>query len=221
MGVRVTATPEARERIIRNLIAGGYIEDKACKSEHVSIALRDRAGAVVAEVIVDAADVELVGGQTWRLMRSGGRNGYAQFRAAGRTVLMHRVLLGLDGMSESYADHIDGNGLNNCRGNLRVVTAAENRQNLPSRPASSSRFRGVWFDRRSGKWRAEARLNGIKHALGSFATEEEAARAASAWRIEHMPFTNEMRAVNVEKPGAAESSSMTPAPGRVATAKAV
>jgi hypothetical protein len=92
------------------------------------------------------------------------------------TVYMHRLIL--DGAATDMdIDHIDGDGLNNTRNNLRVVTHQENMMNRHKR-VGSSKYKGVHFDNSSRNkkvWRAQIRYNGKLANLGRFYTEEEAA----------------------------------------------
>ncbi len=73
-------------------------------------------------------------------------------------------------------DHIDNNGLNNRRRNLREATRS---QNLANRPKSRGRcrYKGVYWDASRGKWQAMLRVNGANRHLGRFSDEVEAARA--------------------------------------------
>lgn len=88
---------------------------------------------------------------------------------------LHRLVMCARG--QDIVDHIDGNGLNNVRTNLRFVTAQQNCANRIAQPNSSSRFKGASFHKQSGKWEAKIRVNRKLRHLGLFATEEEAARA--------------------------------------------
>jgi hypothetical protein len=96
---------------------------------------------------------------------------------------MHRVVL----PSPVLVDHINGDGLDNRRANLRVATPAQNSRNM--RPMASSRtgFKGVARQPRSrvNPWRAYIRLNDRAHWLGVFRTAEAAARAYDAAATEH------------------------------------
>lgn len=83
---------------------------------------------------------------------------------------LHSYLLG-----ENLLDHINGNGLDNRRRNLRPATAAQNQWNARKPEGSRSRFKGV--DQRSGLWRARIAANGKRVDLGYYKTEIEAARA--------------------------------------------
>ena len=69
-------------------------------------------------------------------------------------------------------DHLDGNGLNNTRINLRVCTHRQNTQNRHN--AKTSQYVGISWDKILNKWLAHIRINGkVKH-LGVRNTEIEA-----------------------------------------------
>jgi hypothetical protein len=93
-----------------------------------------------------------------------------------KTVHMHAAIMT---PPEGWqVDHVDGNGLNNQRSNLRVVTARQNQHNRVHKQAGcSSRFRGVSLHKRSGKWKAQIKLAGVIHYLGMFSCEVAAAAA--------------------------------------------
>jgi AP2 domain len=90
------------------------------------------------------------------------------------TIRMHNLIMG-----RTWIDHIDHDGLNNQRSNLRPVTPDQNQYNARPR-AGTSRFKGVFWYKADGRWEAAFRLRGKRHYLGRFATEEEAARAYDA-----------------------------------------
>jgi len=71
-------------------------------------------------------------------------------------------------------DHIDGNGLNNRRCNLRVCTRRQNQANRGP-CGGSSQFVGV--SRERDKWRAEIHYRGKHIYIGIFTDEAEAAKA--------------------------------------------
>lgn len=91
---------------------------------------------------------------------------------------LHRFLLpGID-----RVDHEDGDGLNNRREkNLRPATAQQNSQGVcRKRPGATSRFRGVSWDKKLGKWKAEISIEGEYRYLGLLESEEDAAHAFDA-----------------------------------------
>jgi len=73
-------------------------------------------------------------------------------------------------------DHIDHDGLNNCRDNLRLATCQQNLQNRRKNPSKSSKYKGVIWDKNRQKWMARLVVNGISIHLGRFDNETEAAK---------------------------------------------
>jgi hypothetical protein len=71
-------------------------------------------------------------------------------------------------------DHRDGNPLNNRWSNLRLSTYSDNAANRRRMRSNTSGYKGVGFDRRTGKWRALISKDGRLYCLGRYATAEEA-----------------------------------------------
>lgn len=88
---------------------------------------------------------------------------------------MHRFILGLTD-SKVFGEHEDGNGLNNQRSNIRPCTPAQNRMNTGCMPGSTSKFKGVSWNKRSGKWSCFIKINGEGIYIGRFENEIECAR---------------------------------------------
>jgi hypothetical protein len=105
--------------------------------------------------------------------------------------LLHRFILGLEVGDDLRVDHINGNGIDNRRSNLRVGSQRLNLQNTHGR--GTSEYRGVSFREDIGKWKARAMLDGREYFLGYFASEIEAAKTASAWRAVNMPWSPDAR----------------------------
>lgn len=118
--------------------------------------------------IIDAADVPLVRQFTWGCAR---RN-KAIYAASNEAGYLHRWIM--NAPPDREVDHIDGDGLNNRRSNLRLATRAENMRNTGP---FSGRFKGVHFDKQTGRWRAQIKHNGRRFSLGRYGTEVEAALA--------------------------------------------
>ncbi len=89
-------------------------------------------------------------------------------------IYMHREVLGLT-HSGQLADHINHNGLDNRRENLRPCTIGQNNAHIRTRIRPELPFRGVYANRHS--FRARIRQNGRTVGLGRFTTAEAAARA--------------------------------------------
>lgn len=121
--------------------------------------------------ICDEADHAIVCGRLWA---AAWRHGL-WYAADGRGY-MHRAIMATPSGSE--ADHLNGDGLDNRRANLRNCDHVENMRNWHRARGKSSRYRGVYF--RSGRWSAQIYLHSRTVVVGSFATEEEAAAAYDA-----------------------------------------
>ncbi|KKN85455.1 hypothetical protein LCGC14_0277740 [marine sediment metagenome] len=90
------------------------------------------------------------------------------------TVRMHRVIMNTP--IGIQVDHIDRNGLNNCKSNLRNSTASVNNQN--KKTWAKSGYKGVtYYPNRTRCFASRCRINNKRLHLGYFETAEEAARA--------------------------------------------
>jgi len=87
---------------------------------------------------------------------------------------LHRFLMEPCGME---VDHVNGDGLDNRRVNLRRSTHAQNLRNTVKRADNTSGLKGVCFHKQCRKWKAQIRLNGKNRHLGLFATSEAAHQA--------------------------------------------
>jgi len=99
-------------------------------------------------------------------------------------ILMHRQIL--DASKGREVDHKDGEGLNNCRSNLRICNHQKNHFNLRNRINTSSIYKGVHWDKERCKWRATIKMGGKTKYLGRFKDENQAALAYN--RAAHIYF---------------------------------
>jgi len=110
------------------------------------------------------------------------RTGYAVRHEGLRTICMHRQILGARPGQD--VDHVNAAGTDNQRANIRLCTRAQNNANQRhQRRATSSRYKGVYWDRARGKWHAQLKTGGVRYALGRFGDEREAARAYNAFAL--------------------------------------
>lgn len=121
--------------------------------------------------MVDVEDYEWLSGYKWRA-RPRGRNTYVCTMTRGRLVYLHRLIMAA--RKGCVVDHIDGNGLNNRRSNLRVCTQRQNQANMGPR-GGTSRFVGVY--RQGNKWGAQIACRGKRYWIGSYDDEVAAAKA--------------------------------------------
>lgn len=95
-----------------------------------------------------------------------------------KTLHLHRVILirmlGRDLADSEYCDHINGDGLDNRRSNLRLATHAENECNQRRHSNNTSGYKGVSLHKATQKWRASISINGIRKHLGLFDTAQDA-----------------------------------------------
>lgn len=148
--------------------------------------------------IVDPVDMDLMD-LSWSISSS---KRYAQrmvFRDGRRsTCLLHRMILerklGRSLSSNEHVDHINRNGLDNQRSNLRLASRSENAQNSKLRSTNTSGYTGVHKFEQNGHWRSQIYKDGADIKLGSFATEIDAAIAYNhaALRLfgSHAKFNN-------------------------------
>lgn len=90
----------------------------------------------------------------------------------GRELMHHRILPKQDGL---YVDHIDGNRLNNQRGNLRYVTPTQSLHNRQRRHNAKSPYKGMYWHRHKEKWGVRITVNKVVICLGYYLDPKEAA----------------------------------------------
>jgi hypothetical protein len=88
------------------------------------------------------------------------------------TIRMHRLIL----ETKKMVDHINGDGLDNRKNNLRVCTRQENAFNSKKFNTNKSGYKGVCWHKQAKKWRAYIVINYRQISLGVFDTPEEAAK---------------------------------------------
>jgi hypothetical protein len=111
------------------------------------------------------ADKANVGWYATRNVRTNGEWGH---------IRMHREIMGAPPWLE--VDHRNLNGLDNRRSNLRLCTHAQQMRNKRSL-RGSSRYKGVYWKKDCGRWRAQIGVHGKSIHLGYFQNEIDAALA--------------------------------------------
>lgn len=125
--------------------------------------------------LVDDEDFEELNRFKWFAHNNHGYTFYAMRTVDEKAVRMHRVVLGVT--KGQIIDHIDGNGLNNQKSNLRVSTKCQNNSHLLKKnPRNTSGYRGVYPNRKNKSWIAQISFENNQVYLGSFKTPEEAAK---------------------------------------------
>lgn len=166
--------------------------------------------------LIDECDLHLFEGKrTWRSYFDGWNwyvRRHSTINKKAKTFLLHREILCISD-SKILIDHIDGNGLNNMRSNLRICTHSENRKNRHNRSCThTSKYLGVSlkttkykYKVKSGeervsitkRWEARIQHNKKQISIGFFDAEIE---AAIAYNIKAIEFHGEFASLNkIEK----------------------
>lgn len=132
--------------------------------------------------LVDDEDFEALNQQKWYAHKMG-NTFYAErnIPVVGKqtTLRMHWEI-----MNGKSIDHIDHDGLNNQRTNLRFCSQSENCMNTRKCENTTSIYKGVCWNKRAGKWQVYIMINGKRIHLGYFDSETEAAKAYNEKAIE-------------------------------------
>jgi hypothetical protein len=135
------------------------------------------------EVLINENDMHFLSKFKWHIQVKSNTN-YVVFNTTlkGRKYKMfrlHRTIMGLENVDwkKFVVDHINGNGLDNRRCNLRIVTLFENSMNRKKSKNNTTGYTGVDFSKSEKKFRARISKYGKRHELGLFNTAEEAYQA--------------------------------------------
>lgn len=140
---------------------------------------------------IDGIDEDLSSAYNWRQ-----HGGYARWQirwtSEGKKnrkwVHLHREILGrVVGrplLASEIADHVNGDKLDNRRGNLRLATCAENARNTSKRWDNTSGYLGVTWNKSNASWYTKVRVNGVDRHIGYFRNKVVAAVARDKLAIE-------------------------------------
>ena len=139
--------------------------------------------------LIDEVDFELVSKYSWQAFVKkhtvyaltsifpkkgmGGRRG----------LRMHRLIM--DAPGGQWVDHINGNGLDNRRSNLRFCTPSENTINSGMRRDNTSGVKGVLWVKRFNRWYAVISKDKVHIHLGSFRDKSDAIAARKRGEIKY------------------------------------
>lgn len=125
------------------------------------------------DLLIDHDDEWLVHNYTWGFSSHGYLRRAVVENGRQRIIYLHREIMGL-GPGDPLVDHINGNKLDNRKCNLRLATKSQN--------AHNTKRKGVYFDKRDGRYYAHCRVNGIRHSLGGHSTRKKAEKTVSEFR---------------------------------------
>ena len=127
--------------------------------------------------LVDDEDYEWLKQYKW-CCASGKGLVYATRQSRGKSVFMHRIILNTpQGM---HTDHINHDGLDNRRCNLRICTNSQNQANGNIRKDNTTGRKGTTWDKNKRKYLARIKFHGRYAHIGYFDKIEDAANAYNA-----------------------------------------
>jgi len=134
--------------------------------------------------IVDFEDYEYLMQWKWHYASTGYAARCVNYKTGhSGKIWMHRSVT--NAPESMQVDHKFGNRLDNRKANLRICTQSQNLRNRGSKTASISGFKGVYLDKKSGKWKSSIRPNGKYLHIGYFACHVEAAKAYNDAAVKH------------------------------------
>jgi hypothetical protein len=151
--------------------------------------------------LVDDEDFDWLNQWKWHLWSNKRKENFPRYAcrsSSNRKVFMHRVIVdATDGMEPN---HIDGNGLNNQRGNLLIGTHMQNMQGFRlKRKNVTSLYRGVWWDKCDQKWYCQIIVDKKRKYLGRFDEETEAACKYNEAALEYFGRFAHLNTINVDR----------------------
>lgn len=127
------------------------------------------------EYIVDTDMLNTLSQYRWRIVKKRNKKYLATgtFRK-GTAIYLHQMVYN-DTVPRGYTiDHEDSNEFNNMRGNLKCVTISENAQNVNAKCTNKLGIRGVYYDKKTGKYACSITMNGTIYYFKAFKTLDEA-----------------------------------------------
>jgi hypothetical protein len=125
-------------------------------------------------MLLDECDNELLQGHKVQAVKCKNKF-YASMYLNGKSIQIHRLLM--NASKGVQVDHINGNPLDNRRNNLRLCTNYQNAWNVGKTKRNKSGFKGVSWQSRDKRWRAQICVNKKYISLGFYGTPEEAHKA--------------------------------------------
>lgn len=141
------------------------------------------------EILVDDCDAHLLDSGYVNAVTKKTKNGLVYHRVSykpkdgkGSQSFLARKIMGLEKGDKRVVDHINRDGLDNRRVNLRVCTISQNSMNKEKISMGTySKYKGVSFDKRQNRWIAVICVEQRSKIAGYFKTENAAARCYNSW----------------------------------------
>lgn len=156
--------------------------------------------------LVDLDDVQKIVGIRWYIHAQKCGLFYAGTNIKGKTIHMHRLIVGAK--KGQYVDHINGDGLDNRRENLRFCTSQQNSCNK-KKARGTSKYKGVSYHKQTRKWRAYITYKRERIYLGCYLTQEDAARRYNSAALKYHGEFAKLNEVKINPQGAKHETMAT------------
>jgi len=140
--------------------------------EYCQLSIKSK--GIIYYVNVDREDYEEIRKEFWQILYDHGKPKYVSRNCRDKSgkrkrELLHRRIMKVN--AKKHLDHIDHNGFNCRRYNLRIATHAENIRNRVKKEGVTSKYKGVCWKKRDKKWTAQITYNGLRIHIGVFDRE--------------------------------------------------
>jgi len=140
--------------------------------DYAEIILYDKNQKECGRALIDLEDIDKIKDIKWHKSEKQRSTFYCINSKFGR---LHRFILDITDKN-IFVDHINHNGLDNRKSNLRTCCNAENICNCHTPKNNKSGCKGVYYCKERGKWAAQVTINNKTKSLGRFDTYEEAVK---------------------------------------------
>ena len=130
-------------------------------------------GQLTGTILIDKEDLDKVKPYKWHVEHSRKTIDYAQASLRGSTIRMHKLILPTD----LQVDHINHNGLDNRKYNLRICTNQENNFNKNFNRNPKSGYTGIRYNEKADSYYVRIMVNKKEISLGHYKSLEEALKA--------------------------------------------
>lgn len=138
-------------------------------------------GEISGVILIDTEDIGKVNQYLWHIDHSRKNIYYAQVSLKGTTIRMHRLLK----PTPLQVDHINHNGLDNRKANLRICTNRENNCNKDFKRSPLSGYTGIRYNSKVGSYYVRIMVNKKEVSLGHYSSLEEAIMARNQGEIKY------------------------------------
>lgn len=141
----------------------------------------NKTGNITGTILIDTDDLEMVSKYQWHIEHSRKNLSYAQANIEKSTIRIHRLIMN----TTLQVDHINHNGLDNRKSNLRVCTNQENNFNKLHRRNPKSGYTGIRYNEKSQSYYVRIMVNKKEISLGHYKILEDALEARKQGEIRY------------------------------------